>query len=245
MAIRVVHGDCLDVLPTLAAASFDAVVTDPPYSAAGGNTNGRSSGADKQYWRFWFSNVWAEIARVATPDAFALVFCDWRMVGTVADCIRGGIDRQTSKGWEVTQALVWDREHIGLGSPYRNSYEMIAFARGPEWRREVFPRDVPTVVRHRWTYGTHEFHGAEKPVDLIRGLLLPHAPSRVLDPFCGSGSTGVACRDLGIGFLGIESDDRYCAIANRRVCDPDNLYAPAPARADAGDWSTHAPRPKA
>ena len=213
--VTLYHGDCLAILPHL--SGVDAVVTDPPYTAAGGNTNGRTSGADKQYWRFWFSSVWSDVVRAATPEAFALLFCDWRMIGTVAECVRGGIDRQTAQGWEVTQGIVWDRECIGLGSPYRNSFEMLAFARGPKWSRDDFPRDMPTVFRHYWPYGSHPNHGAEKPVELVETLLRPHSPSSVLDPFMGSGTTGVACVRTGRKFIGIEIEERYCAIAKRRI----------------------------
>jgi site-specific DNA-methyltransferase (adenine-specific) len=196
----------------------DAVVTDPPYTAAGGNTNGRTSAADHQYWRFWFAAVWDAVARVATDDAFAMVFSDWRMIGTLAASVRGGIDRQTASDWEVTQAIVWDRGSIGLGAPYRNSFEMIGFLRAKKWKQKAFfPKDIPTVIKCYWPYGRHENHGAEKPVKLIEELIVPHAPSAILDPFMGGGTTGVACIRTGRRFIGIEIDPGHYQIAKRRI----------------------------
>lgn len=213
-------GDCLDVLRDLPDGCVDAVVTDPPFTAAGGNTNGRTSAADDQYWRFWFDAVWAEIARVATDDAFAFVHCDWRMVGTLQRAIAGGIDRQTARAWSLSQVLVWDRGNIGLGFPYRNSYEMVAFVRGPKWRMpDGFPRNLPTVIQHYYAYGSHENHGAEKPVALYHTLLGPFAYTTVLDPFMGSGTTGVACVQTGRRFIGVEIDPTYYAIAERRIAE--------------------------
>jgi hypothetical protein len=187
---------------------------------AGGSTNGRKSGADDQYWRFWFGAVWAEIARVAKPTGFGFIHCDWRMVQTLGLAVSGGRDRQTASGWALSQVLAWDREHIGLGTPYRNSFELIAFVRGPAWRMpEDFPRDIPTVVHHYYPYGTHKYHGAEKPVALYPWLLGPHGCQTVLDPFMGSGTTGVACVQTGRNCIGIEIDPTYYAIAERRIAE--------------------------
>lgn len=65
----------------------------------------------------------------------------------------------------------------------------------------------------------HNNHPTVKPVDLMRYLvkLVTPANSRVLDPFCGSGSTGMAAVELGHEFVGIELDPRYCDIARRRI----------------------------
>ena len=205
----------------LSNGSADAFVTDPPYTAAGGNTNGRSSGADAQFWSFWFSAVFAEMARVTKPTGCGFIFCDWRMVGTLTAAIRGGIDRQTATAWEASQALVWDRECFGLGAPFRNGYEMIVFVRGPKWKHdpEVIPRNISTVVRHKWAYGSHPNHGAEKPVGLLRQLVRWSCPPGgvVLDPFAGSGSAGVAAIEEGRRYLGCEVDPVYAETAAKRM----------------------------
>lgn len=216
--VRLYLGDCLDILPTLAAGSVDAVVTDPPFTVAGGNSNGRTSGEDEQYWRFWFGAVWADIAAVVAESGFGFVHCDWRMIGTLAKAIAGGRDRQTARDWRLGQMLIWDREHIGLGAPYRNSCEMIAFVQGPRWKMPAeFPRNIPTVIRHFYAYGAHENHGAEKPVSLYPLLLKGHEANTILDPFMGSGTTGVACVQTGRKFIGIEIDPGYFEIARKRI----------------------------
>lgn len=218
MPVRVIHGDCLDVMATLDADSVDAIVTDPPYTAAGGSTNGRTSAADEQFFEFWMKAVLREIRRVVHPSGCGFIFCDWRTIGALQRAISPPGDRQRADAWQLSQALVWDRECIGLGSPFRNAFEMIAFARGPEWRSSL-PKDIPTVIRHRWPYGRHEHHGAEKPVALCRQLARWAAPAGglVLDPFTGSGTTGVACALEGMRFLGIEREAEYVAIAERRI----------------------------
>lgn len=236
--LTVLHGDAIDVMRTYPDAHFDGLVMDPPYTAAGGSTNGRSGGhsADTQFFAYWLRDIMAEIRRVVKPTACGFVFCDWRTVGLVAECMTPPGNRQTAPAWSVSQALVWDRESIGLGAPFRNAYEMIAFARGPEWR-STLPKDIPTVIRHRYPYGRHEHHGAEKPVGLCERLLqwcLPEG-GRVLDPFAGSGTVGVACARLGEAwrYTGIENDEENHRVAEKRLTAAER--APAQLSAFAAD----------
>jgi len=122
----------------------------------------------------------------------------------------------SARDWEVTQALVWDRGGIGMGSPFRNSFEMIAFARGPEFSADDWPKTMGTVIREPWPYGKHDHHGSEKPVALMRRFV-GLTEGTLLDPFMGSGSTLVAAKDLGRQAIGIEIEERYCEIAAGRL----------------------------
>lgn len=228
MSVHLLVGDCLDVMAGLPTASCDAFVMDPPYTTAGGSSNGRSGGhaIEAQFFTHWLRDVMAQIRRVVKPTGCGFAFCDWRTVGVVADAILPRGSRQREQVWTVTQALVWDRESIGLGSPFRNSFEMIAFARGPEYR-SALPKDIPNVIRHRWTYGRHEHHGAEKPLELCRQLVRWALPSGgvVLDPFAGSGTVAVACQLEGRGYCGIEVDEHDVATATRRLSEATHQHA--------------------
>lgn len=217
--ITIYHGDCLDVLPSV-RERVGVLLTDPPYTAAGASTNGRSSEADGQFFRFWMTAVFQRLRPMMMDDASGFVFCDWRTLGDLQAAARTPGDRLNRGGqpFGITQALVWDRESIGMGSPFRNSFEMIAFLKGPQWE-QPFPKNIGTVIRHRWPYMAREHHGAEKPVDLLRELICWGAPRgrMVLDPFAGSGSTLVAAKALGVRAVGIEIDERYCEIAAKRL----------------------------
>jgi site-specific DNA-methyltransferase (adenine-specific) len=219
--ITIYHGSCLDVLPRLPCLP-SVLVTDPPYTAAGGSTNGRTSDADTQFFEFWLRAVSNIVRGAMHPEARGFVFCDWRTSGLIAAAFREPGERQTAKGWSCSQRLVWDREHIGLGTPFRNSFEMIAVVGGMDADWSHMPKNIPTIVRHRWPYGAKEFHGAEKPVGLLRQLLTwadpCDVPGRiVIDPFMGSGSTLVACKQTGRIAIGIEQEERYCEIAAKRL----------------------------
>lgn len=226
--ITIYHGDCLEIMPLMKAGSMDALLTDPPYTAAGGSTNGRTNGADNQFFSFWMRSVLAEVRRVLSPAACGFLFCDWRTIGLLADAMRPAGERQTAPSWTVQQALVWDREHIGLGSPFRNSFEMIAFARGPKWSSEL-RKDIPTVIRHRFPYGAHPHHGAEKPIGLCEMLLSWALPGggALFDPFCGSGTAAMAAARRGCRYVGIEIEERYCEVAAERLRQHQMALGPA------------------
>lgn len=215
------HGDCLATLREMPDDYADALVTDPPFTAAGGSTNGRSGGrqADAQFFRHWLTDALSECWRVVKPSGSAIICCDWRTLPEVEACVRTPGVRQTAKGWEVTQALVWDRGSIGLGSPFRNQFEMLAFARGPQWDRGERRRDFANVMRVRWPYGPHPNHPAEKPVDLFVPLLQFLLPpgGRVLDPFAGSATVGVAAAQAGLDYCGIEVDEDAYSVARKRL----------------------------
>lgn len=216
--ITIYHGDCLECAPTIRA---DLLLTDPPYSRAGSLHTGRSStegsaetalGSDA-FWHHWFSDVVGAIAPRIALHGSGYVFSDYRTLHLVERAFA-----RRGDGLCVTQGLVWDRDAMGLGSPFRASYELMAFLRHREfeWRG---PKNLRNVVRCRWPYGEHPHHPAEKPVDLLR-YLITHTISLgglVFDPFCGSGSTLVAAKLDGRQAVGIEIDERYCEVAAQRL----------------------------
>ena len=68
--------------------------------------------------------------------------------------------------------------------------------------------------------GEHETKATiEKPLALMQGIVGAWGALTVLDPFCGTGTTGIACRDLGFDFIGIEQSHELCEVARRRICE--------------------------
>jgi DNA modification methylase len=223
-------GDCLDVLRTLEAGSVDAVVTDPPYCSGGrqqaGARNtisknasdmrdddewflGDNMGSDSYLW--WMREIAAAALLAATPGSQAIVFTDWRQFSTVVSAW------ETSR-WTLRSVLVWDKAKGGAtGSFWRSNHEFAA----------IFTKGKPNPLASRSFYNTWTGtkpqggqHPTEKPVGLMEYLVKSIvAPCTILDPFMGSGTTGVACVRTGRNFIGIEIDPAYHAIAQRRITD--------------------------
>ena len=223
------HGDCLDVMRAMPAASVDAVVTDPPYCAgaigeasrvAAKGQGLRSETIAKFGWftgdnmgtaglAFLLRSVAFEAVRVVKPSGSLLVFCDWRMLATLAPAIE-------SSGVRYQGLVVWDKGALGMGNGFRCQHELVMhFTMGAP---EFHDHGTPNVLNARRVGADDRQHQTEKPVELMRSLVRVVSPvgGTVLDPFCGSGSTGVACRDLGVDFVGFERDLEHVITARAR-----------------------------
>jgi site-specific DNA-methyltransferase (adenine-specific) len=211
------HGDALDILPMLAAGSVTAVVTDPPYvigAVSAGNMASKSGGwADMMNSALWFTTWYRMVSTTLKHTGSFWSFCNWRTLPVV---MRSAVDAELP----ITSLMVWDKEWIGPGGVQglRPSYELCALMSKPGFA--VPDRGVPDVWRHKVGSYKPNGHPAEKPVGLVRRILtVAEVPQGavVLDPFLGSGTTAIAARDLGLRCVAIESEERYCEIAARRL----------------------------
>ena len=123
-------------------------------------------------------------------------------------------------GLTVRNVVVWDKQRIGMGNlrqAFGPSYESIIFATKNEFK---FPAKRPRDVLSHMKVGSNKLvHPNEKPVGLLEELIRDICPEggTVLDPFMGSGTTGVACAITGRPFIGIEVDEGYYRIARSRI----------------------------
>jgi len=192
--------DCLDLLPALRAEQDIVVITDPPYGISHKSNYGAS-------WRNREIHGDADTSiRDIALNGFdeAAVFGTWKRPPL-----------KNSKG-----ALVWDKgAAFGMGDlkfPWKGSWELI-FIRGESWCGRRDEGVLRSHIQVSWESGGR-CHPHQKPVTLIEALL-EKSPCifTVLDPFMGSGTTGVACANLGRKFIGIEIERKYFAIACKRI----------------------------
>jgi site-specific DNA-methyltransferase (adenine-specific) len=220
--------DCREVLPTL--SGIDAVVTDPPYCSGGFSetakkqapgTGLRSETIREIGWFAgdnmttagiaWLMSSVAALCYGALCDGGTMtVFTDWRMVGHIAPAIE-------SARFRFQNMLVWDKGSAGLGTGFRAQHELaMHFARGTP-RYHSF--NYGNVLACGRVHSSAREHQTEKPVPLIEqiSLVVSAWGATLLDPFMGSGTTGVACARLGRRFIGIEIEPRYFDMACRRI----------------------------
>lgn len=230
-SVTLYHGDCLEILPTLAAGSIDAVVTDPPYCSGGyleAQKNTKAQGlrgttvmADDFRW---FRNdnmttsglVWLLRSlmlgslRILRQNRSAFVFTDWRMVPHVAPALE-------SAQMRYRNMIIWDKGNGGLGIGFKPTYEVILeFTNGVT---EYQALDGSNILRVSRVHSSQREHKTQKPIELISEIIRIAVPvgGTVLDCFLGSGTTGVACVQTGRQFIGIEIDRGYFDIACRRI----------------------------
>lgn len=221
-------GDALEILPTLAPASFGAVLCDPPYSSGGASLSDRSRATSAKYqsaehrgiypefqgdtrdqrsYLAW-STLWMGRAReLAQPGAICAAFTDWRQLPVTTDAIQ-------CAGWIWRGVVPWDKTERGRPQQgrYRAQAEYVVW--GTNGARPLAGPVAPGVFRQAVEKTKH--HIAGKPVELMIGLLgIMHGP--VLDPFMGSGTVGLACAVRGLSYVGIEVEPAYFEIACRRL----------------------------
>lgn len=186
-------GDCRDVLDGLPENA--ALVSDVPYGVA------YSSGWDNK-----FRGV--KIANDETVACRDHILREW--VGPAL--IFGSWKAPRPEG--VKALLVWEKGTVGMGDlslPWFPNTEEI-YVIGDGWTGTR----TSSVLRY---YVRNEFHPTEKPVDLMRALIAKCAPPIIVDPFMGSGSTGVAAVLEGRDFIGCEIEPKYFDIACKRIED--------------------------
>lgn len=231
--VAIHHGDSLAVMMGLADASVDAVITDPPYSSGGQFRGDRaqstgtkyvSSGVadrgtdfdgdtrDQRSYGYWTALWTGEALRVARKGAPLLVFTDWRQLPTTTDAIQAG-------GWVWRGVVTWDKVN---GRPRTGGFsaatEFIVWAtNGPvDDSREVY---LPGIIR--CAPPRQRDHQTQKPEALMRRLMdLVPPDGTVLDPFAGSGTTGVAAAAEGRRAVLIERSPHYAAVIARRLQQP-------------------------
>lgn len=221
---RIVQGDALDVLRDLDGESVDAIITDPPYASGGKTETAKRRSRGMTSSGTWFTGdamgtqglVWLlrsiafEAERILIPGGSLLVFCDWRMWGAITPAME-------SAGLILQQMIVWDKIAAGMGEGFRPTHELIAELRKQGGGARM--GGASNILRHGRVPGAAKVHPTEKPISLMSELILTTTKpgGLVVDPFCGSGPTGVAAKLEGRRFLGIERDPRHVETAQRRI----------------------------
>ena len=214
-------GDCREILPTL--PKVDACITDPPYGidfAHAGNDNGGIGNG-----RYATKFAGEKIIGDAIP--FDPIFiCELNIPTILWGGNHFATRLQASPCW-----LIWDKR---AASGHTNDFADCEIA----WANFG---GVARIFRHHWDgmmkaseRGEPRCHPTQKPIALMSWCIsqIKSNPKTILDPFMGSGTTGVAAVQLGRKFIGIEIDKRYFDIACTRIENAQrqtSLFEPQPA----------------
>jgi DNA modification methylase len=200
--IELINGDCLEEMKKIPDGSIDLVLTDPPYGKkADKGTNGFGSAKNRKYVSQWDSVV---------PQKE--VFDEMLRIGKNVIIFGGNYFAHLlppSKCW-----FVWDKKgDIAFQNPFADC-ELIYTNYTKPVKKYVFKQQgFITDSKDK------RFHPTQKPSELVERLLTDWTKdgATVLDPFMGSGTTGVACKNLNRNFIGIELDKDYFEIARTRI----------------------------
>jgi len=237
--VKLHHGEALAVLRDLPDASVDAVITDPPYSSGGmvrgdrmGSTSAKyvqsdsankaladfgGDNRDQRAYGYWCALWLSECMRITRPGGVALLFSDWRQLSTTTDALQAG-------GWVWRGLVPWAKKtYRPQAGRFAAQCEYVTWgSAGP------MPTDyTDTCLPGFFLAGSprDREHQTQKPLEVMRELVkICPLGGTVLDPFMGSGTTGVAAALEGRDFIGVEMTRHYYEVAERRITTAQQGY---------------------
>jgi len=239
--LTIYHGDARELVPMLPAESVDLVLMDPPFGHNNNNNgdliqrweavfgDGVTLGApipianDGPEANALFRDLLPELKRVLKPGCCCCCCC-----------CGGGPDPQFARWslwlgevFDFVQMIVWDKGPMGMGLRYRRSYEVVLVGKKPGARMAWYDttKRVENIIRPAAVgkiIPSAVQHPTQKPVELMAHFIRLHSKpgDLVLDPFCGSGTTGVASAKLGRRFIGMDCAEEWVARTAARLGGP-------------------------
>lgn len=226
-------GDALAVLPSLPAASVDAVITDPPYSS-GGMVRGDRTGdvhtkyvrsdsvsgmeldsftgdnRDQRSYAYWCALWLGECLRVTRPGGACLLFTDWRQLPATTDALQAG-------GWVWRGIVPWAKINARpqAGRFSAHCEYVVWGSAGP---RPIEIGDACLPGFYQVNAPREREHITQKPLSVMRDLVkIAPAGGTILDPFMGAGTTGVAAIIEGRNFIGGELREHHQRTSRERI----------------------------
>lgn len=241
--MKLYNADCLEVLKTMADETVDCVVTDCPYHIISGGCTKDAEKLGRYREAGGILRHRMELARDEEDETQInlsrqgkffkhndIKFTDWlpevyRVMKQDTHCYvminpRNLKDLQIAAeeaGFRFLNLIVWDKGNVTPNMWYMSAYELILVLRKGRAKKinNKGTKNLLTIPNIRG----NKTHPTEKPVALMRVLVenSTQPGETVLDPFMGTGSTGIACEELGRDFIGIEIDSKYYDIAMKRI----------------------------
>lgn len=243
--VKLFHGNCLEILKEIPENSVDLIFADPPYFLSNGGITckaGKMVSVNKADWDkskglnedFKFNKKWTELCRNILKDNG----CIW-ISGTMHNIYQVGFSLQSNNfrllneiSWFKPNAppnlsckyfahshetVLWARKHQKI--PHKFNYEEMKNVNdkiSPEGKQMRSVWNIPLTAPSEKTHGRHP---TQKPLELLRRIILSNSNKRdlILDPFSGSGTTGVIAKKYDRDYVGIDLEKDYLDLSIRRI----------------------------
>ncbi len=244
---RIICGDAFKLLSKFPEKQFDLMFADPPYNLTKnfGENSFRQTSLDN--YEIWLDSWLKETVRLLKPTASIYICGDWRSssaiqrIGLKYFTLRNRITWEREKGrgalknWKNAAEDVWfftvsDDYVFNLESVKAKRKVLAPYTENgkpKDWEKSDGGNYRLTAPSNLWTDLTVPFwsmpentaHPTQKPEKLLAKIILASTNETdfILDPFSGSGTTAVVAKKLNRDFVGIEADENYCLLAEKRL----------------------------
>lgn len=237
----VYRADCVEFMRLVPPGCVDMVFADPPYRLSSGGVTvrgGRLAPVDKGEWDrprglredYAFDLRWLRgVRRILKPDGTVWITGTHHNVFSVGFAL-------LRLGFRIIQTIVWEKPDPppnALHTAFTHAHELLVWASRSRSSRYTFNHGVfegsgasSSPLTSVWRIPSAPpaerlcgYHPTQKPLRLVRRTILASTREKelVFDPFCGSGTTAVAARELGRAFVGTELEEEFCTLAARRI----------------------------
>ena len=216
--LKLIQGDCLEVMKDIPDNSIDLIVTDPPY-LINYKTKYRKNKEHKFCSTIKNDNNYMlikkyikECYRIMKNNTAMYIFCSFDKVDF--------FKQELELYFKVKNMIVWVKNNHTAGdleAQFGKKYELILLVN--KGRAKFNGKRLTDVWEFNRVVDNAQIHQNQKPLDLLKQCIEKHSKVNdiVFDGFMGSGSTGVACLNLSRQFIGIELDEYYFKIAKERI----------------------------
>lgn len=218
--MKLLNGDCLEVMKQIPNESVDMVLTDPPYLCDYSRHDSKSRFSKKiandennSANESMIEKYLQECYRIMKDNTAIYCFCNYKKI----DFFKQQIE---TAGFNLKNIIIWDKQRNGMGdlsTTFGYSYEFIIFA--SKGQPKIRGKRISDVWQFARVKPKEQEHQNQKPVDLLIQAIEKSSDEGavIFDGFMGVGSTGVACVNTNRDFIGIELDENYFNIAKKRI----------------------------
>tara|TARA_R110001592_G_scaffold822_1_gene4315 strand:- start:1802 stop:2461 length:660 start_codon:yes stop_codon:yes gene_type:complete len=214
MTCQLLSGDCVDLLDDLAANSIDILYTDPPYippSHSSTLTKYKKTLSEMGILESFFKRFIEKVDRVLKDDGIFVIYCNCDSYAMFYIHLYPYVKKQ--------RCFIWDKISCSLGYTFRHQHEMIICGERPNMK--PIKCGTGDIFKYKVVKAKDKDHPAQKPVDLhthiLRNMIGDDTDKVVLDPFMGTGSIGLACKDIGCKYIGMEIEPEYFKVAQEKI----------------------------